>query len=369
MSAKNKPLVRLCLDSGAFSAWLRGEKLDIKGYIRYVKELQKYFAYYVSLDDIPGAPGVQRSKEQLSAAAELSYKNHQIMKDAGLSPIPVLHYGESIANFERYLKDGETHIGVGTLKDPLTDHNTVIKLNFEWLDQIFSLITTKNGRVTVKTHGFGVTKPLFLVRYPWATVDSTTWSLNSGYGSIFVPAMGRGGKPNYQQAIGVHLSDVALSGTAPAHDFGKLGPVQQQWIVQCIEAAGVTLTQARNLPDARRRVTLRYYMQLAASLHDNRFRARKGQSTEKPLTIDQPEIIFSTSIGSKEFSQTLTEVGANNRLLSYYETRKRSPEQLIEYVTTGQIASTQRRNTDIAWTSEAYRNRRRKTIIRQNARG
>ena len=57
-----------------------------------------------------------------------------------------------------------------------------------WLDRIFDLVCDQPSRLPkVKLHGFGVTIHRLLVRFPWWSVDSTTWTRVGGFGGILVP--------------------------------------------------------------------------------------------------------------------------------------------------------------------------------------
>jgi len=49
-----------------------------------------------------------------------------------------------------------------------------------------------NGKAVVKVHGFGVTAHEYLLRYPWWSVDSTTWTKKGGFGTIFMPKKRQG---------------------------------------------------------------------------------------------------------------------------------------------------------------------------------
>src|SRR5260221_8934511 len=117
MGAKKK--VQLMLDSGAFSAWNRGEEINIKEYIAYVKRNQHLLHSHVNLDVIPGVHGQRRATDDVESSAKQSYDNLQIMKAAELRPIPVFHHGESLTWLERLLKDGEPYIGLSASKDAM----------------------------------------------------------------------------------------------------------------------------------------------------------------------------------------------------------------------------------------------------------
>jgi hypothetical protein len=52
-----------------------------------------------------------------------------------------------------------------------------------WLDRVFDkFLTNPDGTPKVKVHGFGLTTPDLLFRYPWYSVDSGTWWRVSRYG-------------------------------------------------------------------------------------------------------------------------------------------------------------------------------------------
>ena len=76
------------VDSGAYSVFRRGHVVALLNYISYLKANQQYLHKYVSLDVIPGKDGIRGPDPE---AVEQSYHNHLLMKDAGLSPLPVVH--------------------------------------------------------------------------------------------------------------------------------------------------------------------------------------------------------------------------------------------------------------------------------------
>ncbi len=353
--------IRLLLDSGIFSAWSRGEKLSLREYIAYLKDHEQYLWGYVGKDSIPGKYGEKRTLRQVEKSAERTYKNQQIMRDAGLRPIPVFHQGESFKYLERYLRDGEKHIGISSAKDLLPGENA------RWLDEVFTLLTTKDGRPIVRTHGFGITKPAFLIRYPFYSVDSTTWSLNAGYGRIIVPTMGSKGIPDFTRPNSIHISGVksARQFFNNKDKFQAKGDIGQRWIIEYLQSAGLPLTRIRYFSDFRRAAILHYYLNLCKQLVDVRFGNHGKTLAEqfKPIPPHPLYMMFSTMVANIAFSNLLTDAGANDRLLSYYELRKRSTEQLVEYVTTGKVLLKKSRRATVKRDSETYKNRRRLDIL------
>lgn len=388
--------VKLLLDSGAFSAWNRGTTLDLKDYIRYLKDHEKLIWAYVSMDVIPGKFGEARTTREIQESAKGSYRNHQIMKDAGLSPVPVFHQGEPLSTLEQMLKDGETYIGISSAKDLWTAGQRA------WLDQIFTLLTDSKGRPLIKTHGFGITRPNFLFRYPFYTTDSTSWSLAAGFGKIFVPVYtggklvtinGRteyvGGQADYlEPPLFATMSGVMQkSGTAMKRQFEGLVPAHQELIRRFLkDEVGLDASQIRHGTTNRRRAILVYYKHLQEQLYDRRFRHRGDMGLlqdELSWNPDDPAMVeamglkphrpwhlrlmFATSL-SKEWASLMNELDCNNRLLSYFELKDRPLSVLEEYVTTGSYGKYKKKTPKVSWGSEAYRNYRRlKMVERVNA--
>jgi hypothetical protein len=112
-----KPRIELFLDSGAYTAWTKGQTIDVRDYIKFVREAEPWIAIYANLDVIPGGSDRVRTTADAEASAAQSVRNLQIMKDAGLKPLPVFHQGEHFRWLDRMLVDGEDYIGISTAKN------------------------------------------------------------------------------------------------------------------------------------------------------------------------------------------------------------------------------------------------------------
>lgn len=371
----------IMIDSGAFSAWNKGTSIDLKQYMAFLKDYGKYLYCYVTLDVLP--EGQERLRQKKAGkgvnsandrGAELSDINHQKMKDAGLSPIPVFHQGESFFWLENMLRNDEPVIGISTRKD-LT-HEEVLP----WLDTVWSVLADRKGRPIVRTHGFGITAMPMLLRYPWATTDSTTWALSAGFGLIYVPIQGKDGKPDYlqrpYQVVTSGMEQTQRGQQKRQYDqwailasSDKHPSVQDRWVRRFIEEdCGMTMSQLRNNAEGRRRAILVYYLRMAEALRDVRFRhhhspkpdwekAKELATGRDYVTIDHLRIMYATSY-NKQFSQILNDAGAHTRLISYYEIRDKDPGLLLTYIENGTIGEYEpRRRTD--WYSEQYLSRRK----------
>jgi hypothetical protein len=166
---RNKKLYRpdICdsffLDSGAFSAWTRQEILDIQKYMTYIKENMSQLDVYVALDDI--------------TSYEISLSNYEVMLKKDLFPLPTYHYGEPSWVLGEYLKI-TNYVALGGIA------KLSKQLRLKWLDEIF----IKYPDVTeVGFHGFGIQDIEILLRYPWKSVDASSWHVTARYGQIYSP--------------------------------------------------------------------------------------------------------------------------------------------------------------------------------------
>jgi hypothetical protein len=139
--------VHVFLDSGAYSAWKNEVDIDIDKYIRFIKD--NSIGKYVNLD-VVGDP-------------EKTYENQKYMERQGLQPIPVFHFGSDIKYLQQLVDEDYYCICLG---------GTVGKAKSErikFFDECFNQFPDKYF------HGLGMTDPQLMLRYPWFSVDSTTW--------------------------------------------------------------------------------------------------------------------------------------------------------------------------------------------------
>lgn len=354
LTEPTKVKVELLLDSGAFSAWSRKEPIDVYKYIDYLKKHEDLLHGYVNLDVIVGKLGVRRTFKELDEAARIGYENLNTIKKAGLRPMPVYHQHESLNWLARMIEDGEQYIGLSSAKDLWA------KQQREWLDEMFSLLTDSKGRPLIRTHGFGITNPDLVKRYPWYTVDSTTWSLCAGYGQIIIPQYNNGVWDYLGQSLRIVVSGVEhrSAGNQMRQFEGFVHVKSKEYEEVCKafmrDVCGVSVTEARYGTTMRRRCMLHYFMGLANALTDVRYtdnkhkglmshtgpelRVREALEKRKAVAIGNPKIMFASTL-SREWSKLMNDVGADTRLLSYYELKSRPPGTLMKYVSLGAIGS------------------------------
>lgn len=168
---------RLIIDSGAFSVWTKGEVIDIDKYANFCQELKKILPKeidlnIVNLDVLPGRFGQRPTTEQRELSAEAGWANMLYLEGKGLKVIHVFHQHEDFKWLDK-LREHSDYIGIS----PANDVSMKEKMN--WLNKVFGVL-----RDTKKAHGFAVTSDVQLTKYPFYSVDSSSWSAASRYGRV-----------------------------------------------------------------------------------------------------------------------------------------------------------------------------------------
>jgi hypothetical protein len=149
-----------------------------QSYADFLKENYRKFETIINLDIINNG--------------EATWENQKWFEKQGLNVIPVWHYGTDIKWLENYMNNGYKHIALGGL------HPTPFKELKEPLDEIWiKYWLDKKGYPKVKVHGFAVTGPKLIYRYPWWSVDSTSWVKLGLFGCVTIPKQ-KYNKPDYK---------------------------------------------------------------------------------------------------------------------------------------------------------------------------
>lgn len=186
------------IDSGGFSAWSKDAHIDIDEYITFIKQYQ--FQTYAQLDVIGN---------ELETAKNLDY-----MLNKGLSPIPVFHYGGSKQRLRDLVEEFE-YIALGGLV-PLARRKHEM---WKWLDFCFMEIRDK-----VRIHGFGTSSVKTLSRYPFYSVDSTSWVGGSKRGEVYT----------FNEGVATWSSTRELTGIEV---FGFVDKQKKLWFERCVKNA------------------------------------------------------------------------------------------------------------------------------------
>jgi len=228
MNTKNK--VRLFLDSGAFSALTQGVEINIQEYIAFIEKHIDIIDVYANLDFI-GTIGKRPNKE----TAERTLKNQIIMESAGLNPLPVFHYGEPLSFLEYYVKNYSYVALGGTVGIPKVKQTP-------WFERCFSdYICDSNGYPKVKIHGFGLTSLKLMLRYPWYSVDSTSWVVTGRLGSIFVPIFKNGKWIYDENSWKISVSTQSPNLKEAGQHIDTLPPTQREIVLDYIHEKGYKL--------------------------------------------------------------------------------------------------------------------------------
>lgn len=217
---------KIFVDSGAFSAFTLGVNIDVIEYCNYIKR---------NLDIIRVEDGVVMASVLDGIGDPLqTYRNQCIMEQQGAKPLPCFHAGEDERYLEHYVKNYE-YITLGGLVGSSTKALAV------WLDRIWNnYLVDGSGKPRIKVHGFGITALPLMQRYPWYSVDSSSWIQSAAFGSIVTPEWG----------------PLSVSDQSPSrHDAGQhicnLTPIEQEVVFRKLEERGFTYERLSTVYESR----------------------------------------------------------------------------------------------------------------------
>lgn len=169
------PNKRILLDSGAFSRSAGVVDFTLQDYINFLHKYGKMFFAYITLD-IPMRGVLTEEKIQHSYIE--TQKNLEILEKEGLSPVPVYQRKWNKVNIlEEYLEKYD-YICIGGTATGIFDNEEDM---FKYLDIVFEL----NSKYKKKLHGLGQTQDIVLKKYPFYTVDSTSWLQGTKSATIY----------------------------------------------------------------------------------------------------------------------------------------------------------------------------------------
>ena len=204
---------KVFLDSGAFSAFIKGIEINIPAYCEYVQK---------NIDIIEIVDGVLLASVLDGIGDPLkTWQNQLHMESLGVKPLPCFHYGEDERWLEHYMVNYD-YIALGGMV-PISTPQLI-----HWLDRIFERYLCDNtGRLKIKVHGFGLTSLPLMKRYPWYSVDSSTWVMWSANGMLLVPGIGQ-----------VNVSNKSSSRKIEGQHLNTYTPPQRQAILDHIKSFG-----------------------------------------------------------------------------------------------------------------------------------
>lgn len=159
----------LFLDSGAFTAYAKGEPISVEEYGGWLRLHAPLFGRYANLD----VKGDWRE----------SQRNQERLERWGLHPIPVFHGGEPWGLFEEMCAEHDYVALGGIVGIALRTHSPKA---LGWLDRAFEIAGD------TKLHAFGISNWRVIRRYRWHSLDTTSWNAGFRYGRtmLFDPYRG-----------------------------------------------------------------------------------------------------------------------------------------------------------------------------------
>jgi len=241
---KDYPEIKIFLDSGAYT--LESQEVEdtqkyLDDYIDFILEYEDRLLVYANLDNIRNV--------------ENSWQNQKYMEERGTKPMPVYHYEEDFKWLEKCVNEYE-YVGVGGIaKGASIESDRVL------FDRIFDYIYKRN--LSVKIHAFGMAKVRFLVRYPWYSVDSTTWLQHANYGRIMIPsynAMKQKFEYSYTPFV-ISVSNISLvkTGTSHSHYTLVFPPRIVERIEEYFAMIGIDSEKLKTEQSERLRANAYYY--------------------------------------------------------------------------------------------------------------
>lgn len=206
---------KVFLDSGAFSAFTKGVEIDMRGYCDYIIRNEDIIE---KVDGTILASVLDGIGDPLK-----TYQNQLAMESMGVRPLPCFHYGEDERYLEWYIANYD-YITLGGMV-PISTPQL-----FLWLDRIWGkYLTDGSGRPKIKVHGFGLTTPALMERYPWYSVDSSSWVQIARVGGMLM----------LPEARVINVSNQSPSRRVEGQHITTLTPPLQEAVYKKLAACGV----------------------------------------------------------------------------------------------------------------------------------
>lgn len=243
---------RVFLDSGAFSAFTLGVTLTVSEYCEYINRNRDIIRIE---DGVPMASVLDGIGDPLQ-----TWRNQSEMEARGARPLPCFHAGEDEHYLEHYVANYE-YITLGGMVGSSTKQLCI------WLDRVWNrYLVDGSGKPKIKVHGFGITAVPIMERYPWYSVDSSSWIQTAAFGNIHTPEHG----------------PISVSGKSPSrHDAGQhlttLTPIEQEYVLRMLESQGFTYERLSAVYESRAAYNLWAFGVVNAMIdaaHSQRFKAR-----------------------------------------------------------------------------------------------
>jgi hypothetical protein len=229
----------------------------VDDYCAFVKQNRIAIDLFANVDVLPDGMGKPYPK--------LTHRNQKYIEDHhGITPVPVVHFGTSLKWLQFYIDEGYDLIGIGGLVGRTAQENCR-----QWIDRCFDLVCDTPDRTPkVKLHGFGVTVYELLIRYPWWSVDSTSWTKVGAYGGILVPHKRRGKFIYNEQPYLMKMSKDSPDAKMKGRHYLTMSKSEQAIVLEWLNHIGLPLGSVDEKGDLKEVGVLTHHAERrAANLH------------------------------------------------------------------------------------------------------
>ena len=213
--------MKVFLDSGAFSAKNQDITIDIYEYMEYILEHDHLIEVYANLDVI--------------GDAKATWENQETMEDEGFNPLPVFHMEDRIDYLYRCLDYSYFCLG------GMAGETFLARMSF--FRKCWKIICGQpSGLPMSKVHGFGLTSPEMLRKFPWYSTDSTSWVNYARFGTILAPKMELGEYTYEKPPRTIFVSSRRdISGVNKEEHIEQLEWIQKRFFLNYFEDKGFIL--------------------------------------------------------------------------------------------------------------------------------
>lgn len=217
---------KVFLDSGAFSAHTMGIEINLAEYCQYIQRNQ---------DILLRDDGVMMASVLDGIGdAQKTYENQMAMERLGVRPLPCFHYGEDPRYLEWYLAN-YPYVTIGGMVGKSREQLKA------WLDPLWEKhMTDGAGRPRAKFHAFGITSIEIMERYPWHSVDSSSWVQKAAFGGILHPVWGH-----------ITVSSTSPTRKIEGRHFNTFSKLEQDAILAEIHKMGFDLERLATVYESR----------------------------------------------------------------------------------------------------------------------
>ena len=195
LKLREKYLTKDCdvlIDSGAFSLYTRGVKINLNEYKDFIIQYQKDHESKINSLNFINLDKIGDSKE--------SWNNQHKLEKIGVNPIPVVHqYGFKKKYLDKAMKE-YPFFALGGMWGRSRKLDTI-----PWLEYVFKeiMIWVKKGNKLPKIHLLGIGSKSVLMKFPAYSCDNTNWMTLTQYGfskflKIPIPKSGKKPKNPYK---------------------------------------------------------------------------------------------------------------------------------------------------------------------------